>query len=61
MAGSKSTLQELRRLTEQFRALGVLAPEFQAKSQLEEGIPEYSRMVFLQQAWKSIVAEDETS
>lgn len=61
MAQRKSTPEELRRLTEQFRAMGAFDPESWAKSQLEEGIPQYARLVFLQQAWKNIIAEDDTS
>jgi hypothetical protein len=61
MARRKPTPEELRRLTEQFRAMGAFDPESWAKSQLEEGIPQYGRLVFLQQAWKNIISEDDTS
>lgn len=61
MARRKATPQELQRLTEQFRALGAFDPESWAKSQLEEGIPQYARLVFLRQAWKNILAEGDTS
>jgi hypothetical protein len=61
MAGRKATSQDLRRLTEHFRALGAFDPESWAKSQLEEGIPQYARLVFLRQAWGHIIAEGDTS
>ena len=61
MARRKPKPQELRQLTEHFRTMGAFDPESWAKSQLEEGIPQYARLVFLRQAWKSIVAEDDTS
>jgi hypothetical protein len=61
MTRRETTPQELRQLTEHFRALGVDNPESWAKSQLQEGIPQYARLVFLRQAWKSIVAEGETA
>lgn len=51
----------LQRLTEEFRALGAFDPESWARSQIEEGIPQYARLVFLRQAWTNIVAEDDTS
>src|SRR5262245_28196486 len=61
MAKRKPTPKELRRLTEHFRAMGAYDPESWAKSQLEDGIPQYARLVFLRQAWKSIVTEGDTS
>jgi hypothetical protein len=48
-------------LTELFRLLGAPSPEEWAASQAEEGIPQLHRFLFLRQAWKSIVSEDDTS
>src|SRR5262245_40912369 len=39
MARRRQTPEELRRLTEHFRAMGAFDPESWAKSQLVEGIP----------------------
>jgi len=61
MKQPKASPQELRRLTEHFRALGAVDPELWAKSQLEEGTPQYARLVFLRQAWKAIIADGDTS
>jgi hypothetical protein len=41
--------------------MGAFDPELWAKSQLEEGIPQYARLVFLRQAWKHIIADGDTS
>lgn len=48
-------------LTELFRLLGASEPEEWAASQIEEGIPQLHRFLFLRQAWKSIVTEGDTS
>jgi hypothetical protein len=61
LARRKPTEEELRRLTEHFRAIGAFDPESWAKSQLEEGIPQYARLVFLRQAWKNVITEGDTS
>lgn len=61
MARRKVTPQELQRLAEHFRTLGARDPEDWARSDLEEGIPQYVRLVFLRQAWTNIVAEDDTT
>lgn len=53
--------EEIRQLTEHFRALGAPRPEGWARSQVEEGIPQYARFVFLRQAWRSIIADGDTS
>ena len=42
-----------------FRKLGARDPESWAKSQVEEGIPQLARFLFLRQAWRSVVAEDD--
>lgn len=53
--------QEIERLTECFRALGAPEPESWARSQVEEGIPQYARFVFLRAAWSRIIADGDTS
>jgi hypothetical protein len=53
--------RELEKLTTVFRKLGAKDPERWARSQVEEGIPQLARFVFLKQAWKSVVSEDDSS
>ena len=53
--------QEIQELTAHFRALGACDPEGWARSQIEEGIPQYARFVFLREAWRGIIADGETS
>src|SRR5262245_74292 len=55
MADSK----ELKQLAAVFRRLGARKPESWARSQLEDGIPQLERFLFLRQAWRSVVAEDD--
>jgi hypothetical protein len=43
-------VDELQELTELFARLGAPRPESWARSQLEEGIPQLARFVFLRQA-----------
>jgi hypothetical protein len=57
----KPTAEELRQLSEHFRAMGAPKPELWAKSQLEEGKPQYARFVFLRQAWKMVIEDGHTS
>ena len=47
-------------LTELFTRLGASDPQGWAQSQLQEGIPQLHRYLWLRQAWKFIVAEDDT-
>ena len=61
MASGKPTSEDLLRVTEQFRIMGAFDPESWAKSQLEEGVPQYARLVFLRQAWTNIISEGDTS
>jgi hypothetical protein len=49
----------LTRLTEVFRILGAPEPESWARSEVDEGIPQLARFLFLRQAWRSIVPEDD--
>jgi hypothetical protein len=53
--------QKIQELAEHFRALGAFRPEGWARSQIEEGIPQYARFVFLRQAWEGIIADGDTS
>ncbi|MDM4771903.1 hypothetical protein [Solimonas sp. SE-A11] len=46
-------------LTERLRRLGCPDPEGWARSQMEEGIPQLARYVFLRQAWKRILGEND--
>lgn len=51
----------LAELTEVFRNLGTPNPESWARSQIDEGIPQLARYVFLRQAWSNIVDEEDDS
>jgi hypothetical protein len=42
-----------------FRKLGARDPEGWAQSQLDDGIPQLARYLFLRQAWGKIVKEGE--
>ena len=50
---------DLDDLTALFRKLGAREPELWARSQLNEGIPQLQRFLFLRQAWSLIVREDD--
>jgi hypothetical protein len=45
-------------LTTLFQKLGAKNPESWAQSQINEGIPQIQRYLFLRQAWKQIIHED---
>ena len=47
-------------LTALFEKLGAREPESWARSQLDEGIPQLHRFLFLRQAWSRIVRESDT-
>lgn len=49
--------KEIKKWAGYFRAFGAEDPEGWARSQVEEGIPQYARLVFLWQAWKNVVGE----
>jgi hypothetical protein len=53
--------QEIEKLAAHFRELGAYHPEGWARSQVEEGIPQYARFIFLREAWKRVVADGDTS
>lgn len=48
-----------RELTELFRQLGATNPDDWAQSQITEGIPQLARYLFLRQAWRNIVNEND--
>ncbi len=45
-------------LTELFRKVGATDPEEWAESQIEEGIPQLARYLFLRQAWRQVVIKE---
>ena len=45
-------------LTELFRKLGATHPDKWASSQLKEGVPQLHRYLWLREAWKRIVPDD---
>ncbi|PWT92836.1 MAG: hypothetical protein C5B54_02895 [Acidobacteria bacterium] len=45
-------------LTELFRKLGAPHPDTWASSQLREGIPQLQRFLWLREAWKCIIPDD---
>lgn len=56
-----TTDSEIDRLTERFQALGAGDPRSWAESQVREGLPQLARFLFLRQAWRAIVSEDDPS
>src|SRR5262245_24806012 len=59
--GGVEHIMNERELTELFRKLGASDPEGWASSQIEDGIPQLARFLFLRQAWKNVVREDDPS
>jgi hypothetical protein len=51
----------LKKLTSLFRKAGARDPGTWARSQLEEGIPQLARFLFLRQAWRAVVDESDTT
>ena len=51
---------DLDELTALFEKLGAREPASWARSQLEEGIPQLQRFLFLRQAWRDVVREGDT-
>jgi hypothetical protein len=51
----------LRKLTALFERLGARDPGLWAESQLDEGIPQLARYLFLREAWRRVVSEDDRS
>lgn len=54
-----SVPEDIRELARLFEELGARDPEGWARSQVEEGMNQLARYVFLRQAWRSVVAEDD--
>jgi hypothetical protein len=52
---------DIKGLAALFAKLGAPDPESWARSQVNEGIPQLARYLFLRQAWRSVVAEDDSS
>jgi hypothetical protein len=53
--------KDVERLTALFRRLGAPDPSGWASSQVNEGIPQLARFLFLRQAWRHIVSKDDHS
>ena len=58
MTRNKYSLAELTRY---FQAWGVDDPAGWARSQTEEGINQYARLVFLRGAWQHVIAEGDST
>jgi hypothetical protein len=58
MTSIPTTLPALTRL---FAKLGAPDPAAWAESQLAEGIPQLARFLFLRQAWRHVLVEDDTA
>lgn len=52
---------KLFRLTRLFEIAGAREPAAWAKSEIDEGIPQLARFLFLRQAWRSIIPDGDTS
>jgi hypothetical protein len=50
-----------RELAALFRKLGAPDPETWARSQLQEKIPQLARFLFLRQAWRNIIGEEDAT
>src|SRR5579863_3446625 len=48
-------------LADLFARLGARNPDQWARSQIEEGVPQLARFLFLRQAWKLVVTDQDTS
>jgi hypothetical protein len=51
-------VDEIQKLTEYFKALGADDPNSWAESEVNEGIPQYARFVFVKAAWKAVIEKD---
>jgi hypothetical protein len=49
------------RLTHLFKIAGATDPQSWAKSEIDEGIPQLARFVFLRQAWRLVVADSDVT
>lgn len=57
----RSNVMNERELTALFRKLGARDPEGWARSQINENIPQLARFLFLKQAWKLVVRDNDSS
>ena len=48
---------KLSRLTHLFEVAGARDPSAWARSEVDEGIPQLARFLFLRQAWRSVIAD----
>lgn len=53
--------KSLKKLTDVFRSAGARHPELWAKSQIDQGINQLHRYLFLRQAWKCVISEADPS
>lgn len=51
---------DLQRLTELFHHLGAREPGTWANSQIQEGMPQLHRFLFLREAWRLVVQDQDT-
>lgn len=54
------TPMNTKALTKLFEQLGAPDPEEWARSQVDEGIPQLARYLFLRQAWRSVVGDNDS-
>ena len=52
---------DMQELTALFERIGAEEPESWAASQIEEGIPQLLRFMFLKQAWEYVIMDDDHS
>lgn len=52
---------EIASLTDRFAQLGAPDPRSWAESQVLEGLPQLARFLFLRQAWRQVIAEDDSA
>lgn len=50
--------REVDDLARRFSALGARDPDAWARSQIEEGLPQLARYLFLRQAWRGVIPDD---
>jgi hypothetical protein len=54
-------MRDEKGLADLFKRLGAREPESWARSQIQEGIPQLARFLFLRQAWRQIVNEEDST
>ena len=58
--GRKGRHMDQKNLEATFRKLGAPDPESWARSEIDEGVPQLARYLFLRQAWRNIVKEGDS-